>query len=103
MSSCTIFIPTPLRGFTNGAGEVEARGETVRQVLDSLFADHEGLDSQLLDSKGELRHFVNIFLDGASVRSSSGLETPVSENSVIHIVPAVAGGLASTSEVPHAS
>ena len=85
MSPSTIRIPTPLRSFTGGADEVRADGETVGEVLNSLFADHEGLD-------GQLRQFVNIFLDGTNVRSLSGLDSPVAEGSIIHIVPAVAGG-----------
>ena len=96
MSPSTIRIPTPLRPFTGGADEVRAQGETIGEVLNSLFADHEGLDSQLLDGDGQLRQFVNVFLDGTNVRSLSGLDSPVEEGSIIHIVPAVAGGHGST-------
>ena len=103
MSPSTIRIPTPLRSFTAGAAEVRAHGETVGEVLNSLFADHEGLDSQLLDGDGQLRQFVNVFLDGTNVRSLSGLDSLVAEGSIIHIVPAVAGGRAGTLEVRHES
>ncbi len=103
MSPSTIRIPTPLRSFTGGADEVRAHGGTVGEVLNSLFADHEGLDSQLLDGDGQLRQFVNVFLDGTNVRSLSGLDSPVAEHSIIHIVPAVAGGCRNTSEVQYES
>ena len=92
MSLSTIRIPTPLRSFTAGANEIAAEGDTVGEALASLFADHQGLDAQLLNGDGQLRQFVNVFLDGTNVRSLSGLDSPIEEGSVIHIVPAVAGG-----------
>lgn len=92
MSSCTVHIPTPLRPFTGGADEVTAHGTTVREALGSLFADHEGLDGQLLDSEGELRQFVNVFLEGINIRALAGLDSPLSQGAIINIVPAVAGG-----------
>ncbi len=92
MSQATVRIPAPLRGFTGGAAEVAARGGSVREVLRSVGAAHEGLERQILNESGEVREFVNLFLGDQNIRSLAGLDSPVEEGAVIHIVPAVAGG-----------
>ncbi|MFQ5937733.1 MAG: MoaD/ThiS family protein, partial [Acidiferrobacterales bacterium] len=92
MSSVTVRIPTPLRQFTGGADQVRAEGATVGDVLEALGAAHAGLLERVMNPHGEPRNFVNIYLGSENVRSLGGLETPVSNNDVISIVPAVAGG-----------
>lgn len=92
MSQATVRIPAPLRSFTGGADQVSVAGATVAEALSSLGRQHEGLTARLLDGDGQLRQFVNVFLNDQNVRSLSGLSSPVEDGAVIHIVPAVAGG-----------
>jgi molybdopterin converting factor small subunit len=92
MSKVTIRIPMPLRAYTDGAGEVSVEAGTVREALVALGGLHEGVLTRVLAPDGELRQFVNVFLDSRNVRALGGLETPVAEGNVISIIPAVAGG-----------
>ena len=92
MDEVTIRIPTPLRPFTGGAGEVAVRGETVRDALDELERRHQGILERVLDSQGRVRGFVNIYVGERNVRALGGLDSPLPTAAVISIVPAVAGG-----------
>ena len=87
-----IRIPTPLRGFTAGRGEVSVSGSTVREVLRALERAHAGATSRVLDDRGALRPFVNVFVDKTNVNTLRGLDTLVPESAVLSIIPAVAGG-----------
>jgi sulfur-carrier protein len=92
MSRVTIRIPMPLRGFTQGAGEVQVEAASVREALSALEAAHEGLLARVLSPDGELRQFVNVFVGNRDVRSLRGLSTALADGDVVAIVPAVAGG-----------
>lgn len=92
MSQATVRIPAPLRPLVGGLSEVTAPGETVEDVLVRLGADHAGFLDRVLGPGGELRAFVNIYIDDRNVRSIDGLRSKVSDGDTIHIVPAVAGG-----------
>lgn len=92
MSNVTVRIPTPLRAFTDGMVEVGAAGATVAEVLANLTGSHPGLGEHLLDSDGQLRSFVNVYVGSDSVRSLGGLQAPIAEGAVLSIIPAVAGG-----------
>jgi sulfur-carrier protein len=88
----SVRVPTQLRPLTGGAGEVQAAGTTVGEVLKALDAAHPGLGDRLFDDGGTLRRFVNVFLADEDVRFLQGLETPVADGQTLSIVPAVAGG-----------
>ncbi|MHB8681694.1 MAG: ubiquitin-like small modifier protein 1 [Acidimicrobiales bacterium] len=88
----TVRIPTQLRTLTGGAGELTLSGSTVGEVLKALDAAHPGMADRLFDESGELRRFVNVFLDDEDVRFLQGLGTPVTDAQTVSIVPAVAGG-----------
>jgi sulfur-carrier protein len=90
--SLTIRIPTQLRTFTAGAGEVQVEASSVGEALKALDAAHPGLADRLFDDAGELRRFVNVFLADEDVRFLEGLATPVTAGQTLSIVPAVAGG-----------
>lgn len=92
MSQITIRIPTPLRAFTGGAGEVPVEGSNVREALLELVRNHRELDKQLFNGDGELRNFVNIFVGDRNIRSLEGLDSPLDQPVTLNIVPAVAGG-----------
>ncbi|HLM37343.1 MAG TPA: ubiquitin-like small modifier protein 1 [Gaiellaceae bacterium] len=84
-------IPPTLRSETQGAREVEARGGTVRELLDDLMVRFPALRGQLLEDE-ELAPFVNVYVGGEDVRTKDGLDTPVDERSQIVLLPAMAGG-----------
>jgi molybdopterin synthase sulfur carrier subunit len=90
--SLTIRIPTQLRTFTGGSGEVQVEAASVGDALKALDAAHPGLADRLFDDSGQLRRFVNVFLADEDVRFLDGLATPVVDGQTLSIVPAVAGG-----------
>lgn len=85
-------IPTQLRTLTGGADEVEASGSTLSDLLVDLEARHPGMSERILDDSGELRRFVNIYLNDEDVRFLGGLQTEVPDGARVSIIPAVAGG-----------
>jgi MoaD family protein len=87
----TVKIPTQLRAAAGGEAEAEATGETVGEVLDSLFDQFGELRDRICED-GDLRRFVNVYVDGEDIRFKSGLETEVSDGDEVTILPAVAGG-----------
>ena len=91
--SATVKIPTPLRKLTNNETSVDAVGKTIEQIVQSLDSAYPGMRERLIDDNGDLRHFVNIYLNGEDIRYIDGLKSPVSDNDELSIVPAVAGGL----------
>ena len=91
--SATVKIPTPLRKLTNNETSVDAVGKTIEQIVESLDSAYPGMRERLIDDNGDLRHFVNIYLNGEDIRYIDGLKSPVSDNDELSIVPAVAGGL----------
>ena len=84
-------IPPTLRTATGGAREVEASGDTVRDLLDDLAERFPGLGGQVLED-GEIAPFVNVYVEGEDVRTREGLETPVGDASTVILLPAMAGG-----------
>ena len=84
-------IPPTLRAEVGGARQLEARGETVADVLQDLVARHPALGTQLLED-GELAPFVNVFVGGEDIRTLEGTETPVREGERLVLLPAMAGG-----------
>jgi molybdopterin converting factor small subunit len=90
--SATVRIPTILRNYTAGAGEVNADGGTLAELLESLESNHSGIRGRILDDAGQLRRFVNVYVGDEDVRFSGGLEAPVPDGAKVSIIPAVAGG-----------
>lgn len=85
-------IPTQLRSLTGGASEVTAEGSDVKGVISNLEQDHPGLEERILDESGDLRRFVNLYVNDEDVRFLDGLATPIPEGALLSIIPAVAGG-----------
>jgi molybdopterin converting factor small subunit len=86
-----IRIPPTLRGETDGAREVEARGSNVRELLDDLMGRFPALRGQIL-REDELAPFVNVYVEGEDVRTKDGLDTAVDEDATVILLPAMAGG-----------
>ena len=86
-------IPGPLRRLSNGEITVEVGGANdLGSAIEALDARYPGFKDRLLDERGELRQFVNVYLNDEDVRLGSGLRAKVAEKDEISIVPAVAGG-----------
>ncbi len=92
VASTTIRIPAPLRPLTGGASEVDVEAATVGDALRRLGERHQDIVERILDDEGAPRPFVNIFLGDRNIRALGGLDAPLPSDSVISIVPAVAGG-----------
>ena len=88
----TVRLPTPLRSYVDGQRDVKLTGSTLDAVLHELVRDRAELGRHLLDERGELRRFVNCFLNDEDVRNLGGTRVPVHDGDVITIVPAIAGG-----------
>ena len=85
-------VPGPLRRLTAGESVVEVDGATVAEALDALEAKYPGFRERIYDQDGELRQFVNIYKNDEDIRFGSGLETELTQEDDLSIVPAVAGG-----------
>ena len=87
-----VLIPTPLRNLTNNQAEVNADGKTVAELIENLGKNFNGLKDRIFDEKGNIRRFVNIYLNEEDIRFLQGEATAVKEGDQVSIVPAIAGG-----------
>jgi molybdopterin synthase sulfur carrier subunit len=85
-------IPTPLRPLTKGQGEVEVSAASIVDLIDTLNAAHPGIKARLCDDSGELRRFVNIYVNEEDIRFLKGKDTSLKAGDEVSIVPAIAGG-----------
>jgi molybdopterin synthase sulfur carrier subunit len=90
--SVTVRIPGPMRKITNGADKVQIDGGNLGALIGALDDQFPGMKERLLDENGDLRYFVNLYLNNEDIRFLQGLETSVNEGDEVSIVPAVAGG-----------
>ncbi|RNL63139.1 MoaD/ThiS family protein [Nocardioides marmoriginsengisoli] len=90
-------IPTILRTYTGGEKAVNADGATLSALIDDLEANHPGLRDRLLEN-GDLRRFVNVYVNDEDVRFTGGLETAVADGDQVVVLPAVAGGAGDQAE-----
>jgi len=88
----SVRIPTPLRKLTGGADEVSVEGANISELIDNLEAAHPGLKERICDEAGEIRRFVNVYLNDEDVRFLSGRDTALKDGDEVSIVPAIAGG-----------
>jgi molybdopterin synthase sulfur carrier subunit len=88
----TVRIPTPLRNLTNGQGEVQVTGDSVADLIDNIEKEHPGLKARLYDEQGQLRRFVNLYLNDEDIRFLDGPKTATKDGDVLSIIPAIAGG-----------
>ncbi len=88
----TVLIPTPLRRFTGGDAKVIVTGGNIGEVLDSLENAYPGIGERIRDDSGQIRRFVNVFVNGQNVRDRDGVDTSLSAGDEVGIIPAMAGG-----------
>jgi molybdopterin synthase sulfur carrier subunit len=89
--SIRVSIPTPMRQYTENQAVVEAVGTTVKDLLDNLGKKYPGIVSRVFEN-GQVRRFVNIYLNDEDIRYLDSLQTAVKDGDEVSIIPAVAGG-----------
>ena len=93
--SVAVRVPTILRTYTKGESDVTvdvADDATLADVVAALDAAYPGIGARVLDDTGQIRRFVNVYVNDDDVRFASGLQTPVPSGSKVSVIPAVAGG-----------
>ena len=86
-------IPTPLRKITGGNDEVEAAGANVAEVIADLEKNHPGIKERICEENGNLRKFVNLYVNDEDIRFKDNLDTAVTDGDELSIIPAIAGGV----------
>ena len=89
-----VLLPGVLAALAGGSKHVavEPAGDSLGDVLDALAATHPMLARRIRDETGQVRRFVNVYVDGDDVRFAQGLATPVPDGAVVQVLPSVAGG-----------
>ncbi len=88
----TVHVPTPLRKLTDNQAELQIEAGTVGELVDNLESAHPGLKEKLLDESGEIRRYVNIFINDEDIRFLDGKGSELKDTDSVSIVPAIAGG-----------
>lgn len=88
-----IIIPTPLRKFTNNEATVESGGTTVQESVEHLAKQFPDLNKHIFDAEGKIRQFIRIYVGDEDINALENENTKVDGNSVISIIPAIAGGI----------
>ena len=90
--SVKVRIPTPLQKLTNDQEEVDIKANSIRELIGSLDKNFPGVKDRICDESGNVRRFVNIFLNDEDIRFLNKEETTLKEGDVVSIIPAIAGG-----------
>jgi len=88
----TFIIPTPLRKFTGNSTRVESNAASIGEAINELVGNYPDLKKHLLDDQGKLRSFINVFVGDDDIRDLQLEQTALAPNTVVSIVPAIAGG-----------
>ncbi|GHO88437.1 molybdenum cofactor biosynthesis protein MoaD [Dictyobacter formicarum] len=92
MPTAQVILPPMLRERTNQQARLDVEGTTIRDIIENMEHQFPGLRFHLCYETGELRSYVNIFIDQANIRYLQGLDTPVTAGVRIRVIPSVAGG-----------
>ena len=90
--SIEVRVPTVLRRHTSGEQKVTGEGATLGELIDDIDSRHAGLRGALVDERGQLHRFINVYANDEDVRFLGGLSTPLEDGDTVSILPAVAGG-----------
>jgi molybdopterin synthase sulfur carrier subunit len=90
--SVKVLIPTPLQKFTNDQATIECQAANIDDLLESLDQSCPGIKARLCDDQGELRRFINFYVNNEDIRFLDGKGTVLQEGDEVSIVPAIAGG-----------
>ena len=86
-------IPAPLRKLTKDQAVVESSGASVEEILADLEKKYPGIKERICDETGQIRRFINIFVNGEDIRFKEGAKTKIAKDAEISIIPAIAGGI----------
>ncbi len=87
-----VIIPTPLRKFTENEGSIQTNGTNIQEAIEQLTEVYPELKKHIFDDGGNIRNFVRIYVGDDDIKSLQNEETPLKEDSVVSIIPAIAGG-----------
>ncbi|MDX1977795.1 MAG: MoaD/ThiS family protein [Pseudanabaenaceae cyanobacterium bins.68] len=87
-----VLIPTPLQSLTANQATVECEGTTVQEMLESLEHNCPGIKARICDDQGNLRRFVNFYVNSEDIRFLDGQNTALNNGDEVSIIPAIAGG-----------
>lgn len=87
-----VLIPTPLQKFTNNQAVIECNGDNLGELIDCLETSCPGIKTRLCDEQGQVRRFLNFYVNSEDIRFLQGTATPLKSGDEVSIVPAVAGG-----------
>ena len=88
----SVFIPSPLRRYTAGQSKVQISGGTISELIENLERQYPGVKSRLCDESGQIKRYVNVFVNDEEIRALQGANTRLADKDEISIVPAMAGG-----------
>lgn len=88
----TVLIPTPLRRFTGGQAKLTVAASDIGSLIQSINGQYPGIAEKVLDGDGNVKRFINVFVNDSEIRTLQGLATAVKESDQVSIVPAMAGG-----------
>ena len=88
----TVRIPSPLRRYTNGQSKVEGKGANISELIENLESQYPGVKTRLCEENGQIKRYVNVFVNGEEIRTLQGSETAITDKDEVSIVPAMAGG-----------
>ncbi|HHG74332.1 ubiquitin-like small modifier protein 1 [Persephonella sp.] len=89
----TVRIPTALRRVTQGQGEVQVEAKTIGELIEALEKEFPGIKERLVEENGEIRKFVNFFVNDEDIRFLKGKDTELKDGDIVAIIPAIAGGM----------
>jgi len=98
--SVLVRIPTPLRAMTKGQGELQAEAATIKELINRLDQDYAGIKARLCEENGNVRRFINVYVNEEDIRFLQGIETSLKAGDEVSIVPAIAGGANDGGGVP---
>ena len=90
--SVRVRIPTPLRAMTKGSADVQVTADTVGDLIEDLERQFPGMRERLVEESGEIRRFINIYVNEEDIRFLQGAKTALKQDDEVSIVPAIAGG-----------
>ena len=88
----SVFIPSPLRRYTAGQSKVQVSSGTIGELIENLERRYPGVKSRLCDESGQVKRYVNVFVNDEEIRALQGANTRLADRDEITIVPAMAGG-----------
>ncbi len=89
----SVRIPTPLRRLTGEKDEVMVNSKNIGELINELEKQFPGIRERLCDETGNVRRFINLYVNNEDIRFLKGIETELKENDIVSIIPAIAGGI----------